>query len=179
MRKQVLTIAMMAVALLVASCGNKSGNNASGADSTQVAPKNEAKASEVKTTYEKKLFSVGAPEGWETMPNDDPESTDIMLLKGGIENVMKDAFVIAEVRPTEGETLESGMKEAEEDGKAKVLDDVTAGGFTYKHLYLEEGEMPGHILVAQQGDQFITFTIGKADVDDPDVQAILQSFKLK
>ena len=178
MKKQVLTIAIMAVGLLVVSCGNKTGNAAGGADSTAVV-KADVKASDVKTTSEKKLFSVGAPEGWEAMSDDDPESTNIMLLKGGMENVMKDAFIIAEVRPTEGETLESGMKEAEEDGKAKVLDDVTAGGFTYKHLYIEEGEMPGHILVAQEGDQFITFTIGKADVDDPDVLAILNSFKLK
>ena len=184
MRKQVLTFTIMAAGLLVVACGNKSANAAGGADSTAVAAAPEAakadvKSSDVKKTYEKSDFSIGAPEGWETMPNDDPQSTDIMLLKGGIDKMMKDAFVILDIEGAEGASFEEAMKEFQENTKGKLLDDVTAAGITFKHFYIEESEMPGHILIAQQNGKNISFTIGMAEVDDPDVQAILNSLKLK
>lgn len=47
MKKRLFSIAIVAAGLLVASCGNKSGNNAEAADSTVVAENAEASAEEV------------------------------------------------------------------------------------------------------------------------------------
>lgn len=184
MRKHVMTLAVVAVGLLVMACGNKSGNNAAGADSTAVAAAPEAKAPskdlpEVKKIYEKTDFSVGVPEGWETMPNDDPESMDIMLLKGGIDKITKEPFIMIDLEGAEGQGFEADVKDFQENTNAKALDDVTLNGLTYKAFYMEEGEIPGTILVSRHKNLNVSITIGKADLNDPEIQAILQSFKLK
>ena len=62
MKKRIFSIAILTVGLLVASCGNKSANNAGGGESenTEVAEN----LPELKANYEVKTFTAGAPEGW-------------------------------------------------------------------------------------------------------------------
>ena len=187
MKKCIFSIAILAASVcMMASCGNKSGNNAAGgADSTEVV--NEATPEtavqslpEVKTSFEQKTFTVSVPEGWNTTPNRDAETSDIMVFKGDMEKIMSIPCVIINVDVLEdGKTFDEGVQAVQDESGAKPIDDITIDGKTYKGFELKEGEVTGTIMAREENGKTIGITLANVQPTDPDVLAILQSIKVK
>ena len=165
----------------MASCGNKSGNNAAGADSTEVAPEMTVQnLPEVKTRFEQKTFTVSVPEGWDTTPNRDAETSDIMVFKGDMEKIMSIPCVIINVDVLEdGKTFEEGVQAVQDESGAKPIADITIDGKTFKGFELKEGEVKGTIMAREENGKTIGITLANVQPTDPDVLAILQSIKVK
>jgi hypothetical protein len=186
MKKSFSLIAILAASFcMMASCGNKSGNNAGGADSAEVvneaAPETAVQSlPEVKTTFEQKTFTVSVPEGWNTTPNREVEASDIMVFKGDMEKIMSIPCVIINVDvPEDGKSFEEGVKTMETESGAKAIDDITIDGKTYKGFELQEGEVKGTIMAREENGKTIGITLANVQPTDPDVLAILQSLKMK
>ena len=190
MKKSVFSITILtAVFCMMASCGNKSGNNAGGADSTEVAPEAtpetapEATAQnlpEVKTAFEQKTFTVSVPEGWNTTPNREIEASDIMVFKGDMEKIMSIPCVIISVDvPEDGKSFEEGVQAVQDQSGATPIPDITIDGKTYKGFELKEGEVTGTIMAREENGKTIGITLANVQPTDPDVLAILQSLKVK
>lgn len=186
MKKNILSIAIVAAtACVVVACGNKSVNNTGSADSTEVAgvPEKteiEQNLPEVKTGFDKKTFAVSVPEGWNTTPNPDTESSDIMVFKGDMEKIMTSPALIINVdEPEDGKSFDDAIKTVDEDTNTKAIDDVTIGGRTFKGFQMTEGEVTGTILCAEENGKMISVTIVNTQVDDPEVRAIIRSLKVK
>ena len=178
MKKSLFSLAVLAVGLLMASCGNKSANNAAGGESenTEVAEN----LPELKANYEVKTFTAGAPEGWNIMGGE-PSMDDngLMLYKGDISEVTKNPCVIIDVEQSEeGKSFDDGIKEVEESG-TKAIPDLTIDGKTYKGFEIVEGETKGNILCREEGGKIISVTLANCKPTDPEVLAILKSMKLK
>ena len=177
MKKSIFSFAILAVGLLMASCGNKSANNAAGGESenTEVAEN----LPELKATYEVKTFTAGAPEGWNTMGEPNTEDNGLMLFKGDISNVTKNPCVIIDVEQSEeGKSFDDGIKEVEASG-TKAIPDLTIDGKTYKGFEIMEGETKGYILCREEGGKIISVTLANCQSTDPEVLAIMKSMKLK
>ena len=184
MKKNYFSFAILAASFCVmASCGSKSADNAGGADSTELAPEAEETVENLpatKTSFEQKNFIVSVPEGWNTSPDPEASRSDIMLFKGDMENIMSNPVLVINVdAPAEGMTFEEAFKALQAESGAQAIDDVTIGGKTYKGLVLTEGEIIGTILAREEGDKVIALTITNSGVDNPEVQAIIQSIKVK
>ncbi|MBP5778290.1 MAG: hypothetical protein J6W56_12185 [Prevotella sp.] len=180
MKKSIFSFAVLAVSICMMACGNKSANNAGGADSTEVATEAEQTLPELKTSYIQKDFTISAPEGWNTTPNRDEKQEGIMLFKGEMENIMSIPLVMIEVgQLEEGKSFEDGLKEVEAEAKAKPIPDVTIDGKTFKGFEMTEGDMKGIIMVREEAGKTISVTITNTKADDPEVLAILKSLKLK
>ena len=170
---------------MMASCGNKSGNQADGADSKEVASETASESTiqnlpEMKTSFEQKYFTVSVPEGWNTTPNRDAEASDMMVFKGDMENIMSVPCVIINVDvPEDGKSFEEGVKTMEAESGAKAIDDITIDGKTYKGFELQEGEVKGTIMAREENGKMIGITLANVQPTDPDVLAILQSLKVK
>lgn len=170
---------------MMASCGNKSGNNAGNTDSTEVTPEATPEATaqslpEVKTSFEQKTFTVSVPEGWNTTPNLDAESSDIMVFKGDMEKIMSIPCVIINVEELEnGKSFEEGVQAVQDESGAKPIADITIDGKTYKGFELKEGEMTGTIMAREENGKTIGVTLANVQPTDPDVLAILKSLKVK
>ena len=184
MKKNYFSFAILAASFCVmASCGNKSADNAGGADSTELASEAEEAVESLpvaKASFEQKNFIVSVPEGWNTSPDPEASRSDIMLFKGDMENIMSNPVLVINVdAPAEGMTFEEAFKALQAESGAQAIDDVTIGGKTYKGLVLTEGENTGTILAREEGDKVIALTITNSGVDNPEVQAIIQSIKVK
>ena len=186
MKKSYFSIAILAASVcMMASCGNKSGNNAGGTDSTEVvneaAPETAVQSlPEGKNSFEQKNFTVSVPEGWNTTPNRDAEASDIMVFKGDMEKIMSIPCVIINVDVLEdGKSFEEGVKTMEAESGAKAIADITIDGKTYKGFELQEGEVKGTIMAREENGKTIGITLANVQHTDPDVQAILQSLKVK
>lgn len=170
---------------MMASCGNKSGNNAGSTDSTEVTPEAVPEVTaqslpEVKTSFEQKTFTVSVPEGWNTTPNREAETSDIMVFKGDMEKIMSIPCVIINVEKLEGgKSFEEGVQAVQDESGAKPIDDITIDGKTYKGFELKEGEMTGTIMAREENGKTIGITLANVQPTDPDVLAILQSLKVK
>lgn len=186
MKKSFFSIAILTAAFcMMASCGNKSGNNAGSTDSTEVTPEAVPEAAaqslpEVKTSFEQQTFTVSVPEGWNTTPNRDAETSDIMVFKGDMEKIMSIPCVIINVEKLEdGKSFEEGVQAVQDESGAKPIDDITIDGKTYKGFELKEGEMTGTIMAREENGKTIGITLANVQPTDPDVLAILQSLKVK
>lgn len=184
MNKNVMTIAILTASLLVASCGNKQAAPAVDIASTEPAIEQAQSAnlqSEMKSTIDKPSFSFAIPEGWQQLPGDNDEDQEgAMVFKGrDVTELMDAAFMMINVGDDEGKTLEEGLEDFRKETKANQSDDVMIGGKTYKAFTAVEDGTESTILVSHEGSKFITFIIGKANVQDPDVRAIINSFILK
>lgn len=182
MKKSILSIAILAASFcMMASCGNKSGNNAAGADSTEVTPEVAVQnLPEVKTCFEQKTFTVSVPEGWNSIPNHDVETSDLMVFKGDMEKIMSIPCVIINVDMLEdGKTFEEGVQAVQDESGAKPIADITIDGKTFKGFELQEGEVKGTIMAREENGKTIGITLANVEPTDPDVLAILQSLKVK
>lgn len=177
MKKSMFSFAVLAVSICMMACGNKSANNAGGAEAenTEVAEN----LPELKANYEVKYFTAGAPEGWNVMGEPNTDDNGLMLFKGDISGVTKNPCVIIDVEQSEeGKSFDDGIKEVEESG-TKAIPDLTIDGKTYKGFEIVEGETTGNILCREEGGKIISVTLANCKPADPEVMAILKSLKLK
>ena len=111
------------------------------------------------------------------MPGDTDE---VLVYKGAdIADAMNGTFIIMEVSKLEGTTLAEGLKQLQESMGAKPGKDITIAGQTYKSFTATEDGVESTILVAEKNGCSIMAAITKAKVDDPDVQAIVGSIRVK
>lgn len=182
MKKTIFSIAILAVAIgMMASCGNKSGNNAAEADTKEAATEVVAQnLPEVKTSFEQKTFTVSVPEGWNTTPNRVVENSDLMVFKGDMEQIMSIPCVIINVDVLDGDkSFEEGLQAVQDESGAKPIDDITIDGKTYKGFELTEGDMTGTIMAREENGKAIAITLANVKPTDPEVLAIIQSLKVK
>lgn len=184
MNKNMMNIAILTASLLVASCGNKQAAPAVDVESLQPAIEQAQSAgqqSETMNTIDKPSFSFAIPEGWLQMPGDnDDEKESAMVFRGrDVSELMDAAFMMINIVDDEGKTLEEGLEDFRMETQAKQSDDVTIGGKIYKAFTAVEEGTESTIVVSHEGNKFISFIIGKANIQDPDVRAIINSFKLK
>ena len=176
MKKSIFSIAILAASFcMMASCGNKSGNNAAGADSTEVAPEVAVQnLPEVKTSFEQKTFTVSVPEGWDTTPNRDAETSDIMVFKGDMEKIMSIPCVIINVDVLEdSKTFEEGVQAVQDESGAKPIDDITIDGKTYKGFELKEGEVTGTIMAREENGVTLKLPSGEVRRFLPNCRAVV------
>ena len=180
MKKVLFSFAILAATAMMVACGNKSQQNTEEQDTAAVAeeqPSETASVAIVKT-IDKDAYSIGLPEGWSAMSQGD---TQCMVYKGSDakpSEALNGTWVSMEISPSEDKTIEEGIKEMIEEMGAKQLDDVTIGGTTYKQCsYVEDG-VESRILVSGT-DNLVSFMMAHTTPDDPEVQAIISSLKLK
>lgn len=132
------------------------------------------------TTVDKPTFSFTIPDGWLPMPGDNEAQESAMVFKGkDVTDLMDAAYMMVTLGDDEGKTLEESMVDFLIATQAKQIDDVTIQGKTLKAFTVDEDGMYSTILVAHEGHKFVTFTITKTTAQDPGVQTIIGSFKLK
>ena len=132
------------------------------------------------TTVDKPTFSFTIPDGWLPMPGDNEAQESAMVFKGkDVTDLMDAAYMMVTLGDDEGKTLEESMVDFLIATQAKQIDDVTIQGKTLKAFTVDEDGMHSTILVAHEGHKFVTFTITKTTAQDPGVQTIIGSFKLK
>lgn len=182
MKKNVFSIAILTAAFgMMSSCGNKSGNNAADAGSKEAASETTVQdLPEVKTSFEQKTFTVSVPEGWNTVPNHETETSDLMVFKGDMEQIMSIPCVIINVDELEGgKSFDESMQTIQDESGAKPIDDITIDGKTYKGFELKEGDVTGTIIAREENGKAVGFTLANVKPTDPDVLAIIQSLKVK
>ena len=171
MKKVLFSIAVLAVVATMTACGNKSAQPVEGQDdaatseqSAEAQSEEAAPAVALATTIEKGTYTIGLPEGWSTLSANDK---GCYVYKGDGKKpseAVNGTFIIMQFQPSDGKTIEDGIKEAVDNMAAKQLDDVTFNGTTYKQLSYTEDGVDGRILVT---------------TDDTEIQAIINSFKKK
>ena len=186
MKKVLFSFAVLAVVATMTACGNKSAQPVEGQDdattseqSTKAQPAEAAPTVALATTIDKETYTIGLPEGWSTLSANDK---GCYMYKGDGKKpseAVSGTFIIMQFQPSDGKTIEDGIKEAVDNMAAKQLDDVTFNGTTYKQLSYTEDGVDGRILVTTDGEQVISFMMARTTPDDPEIQAIINSFKKK
>lgn len=130
----------------------------------------------IATTVDKETYSIGLPEGWAVMSEDE---SGCFVYKGqNPAEAMDGAWVAMKIASSADETVEKALPDMVKEMGAKQLDDVTIGGKTFKQIsFTEQGE-EARILMADY-KRAVSFTIMKATAADADVQAVVGSFKMK
>jgi major membrane immunogen (membrane-anchored lipoprotein) len=186
MKKNFIHIAILVAGMLLTACGNKQTVPAVIAEGGETGQAEQTAAQQqmaaAKSTINKKSFSIALPEGWQSMPSDDGEDgkESLIVFKGkDMTELMSAAFMMVSVGDSDGMSLEDGISEFEKDTKAKAGKDITINGKTYKAFTAVEDGQESTFLFAQEEEKFISFLIGKSDANDPEIQTIINTFKLK
>lgn len=177
MKKAIFSFAILAVAAMIASCGQKAQQNAEIQDSTAVVGEQTEEAV-LATTIDQASYSLGLPEGWAIMSQDDMEC---FVYKGNAakpSEAINGTFLSLKIGPSEGKTLDNTIEEMVKEMGVKLLDDVTIGGTTYKQCSYTEDDVESRILMAGT-DKMVSIMMARTTPDDADVQAIVNSLKLK
>lgn len=162
MKKVFFSFVIVAAALLVVSCGNKTngGNEADSTATEEVAVK-ELKVDEVgpgvATTED---FTVDIPEGWK-IENLTPGYTKFSLRTPNDQAISID--------------IEDGKAE-EYKADWKKLDDKTIGGKTY--IEKEDGSFR-YLLNQIDDSKFLAVFLFHVDSNDPIIPKVIESIKLK
>lgn len=181
MKKSILSFAILASGLILASCANKESAKTTDSDSA-VATEAVATAPSA-TQVNLDLFSVDVPQGWKVekassfncklQPEVEPES-EVKSLEGWYVDI-----TIWSVNDfTLKETVEN-WKGTHEGGKQ--MEPLTFGGIKFQYYYDDYQYARSSLLVSQLPDNkgLVDIKIVGYTVDDPTVKAILESFKLK
>ena len=186
MKKVLFSIAVLAVVATMTACGNKSAQPVEGQDdaatseqSAEAQSEEAAPAVALATTIEKGTYTIGLPEGWSTLSANDKSWYVYTGDRKKPSEAVNGTFIIMQFQPSDGKTIEDGIKEAVDNMAAKQLDDVTFNGTTYKQLSYTEDGVDGRILVTTDDKQVISFMMARTTPDDPEIQAIINSFKKK
>lgn len=182
MKKALFSFAVAAVAFSMAACGNNSAQNAGSQDST-AAIAEEQSAESITTamaqTIDKAAYSIGLPEGWAVMSESD---TECMIYKGSVakpSETLDNTWLSVKIGSLDGQSLESAIEEMVKEMGAKLLDDVTIAGTTYKQCSYTEDGVESRILVTGKDKNAISVMIARTTPDDPEILAILRSLKIK
>lgn len=112
--------------------------------------------------------------------NLDPASSDIMVFKGDMENIMTSPTMIINVDELEdGKSLDETLKAADAEPDMKSIPGVMIEGKDYRAFEMTENDVRGTILYAEEKGKIISVTIINSKPDDPEVLTILKSIKMK
>ena len=191
MKKCLFSIAILAAsACLVVACGNQSGNSSCCADSTEVDEIFEEAGEEMdnhtvalpmtRTSFEMNTFTVGVPMGWGTTPNLDPASSDIMVFKGDMENIMTNPTLVINVDKLEDDkSFDDILEAADAEPDMKPIPGVMIESKDYRAFEMNENDIKGTILYAEENGKIISVTIINSQPKDPEVLTILKSIRVK
>lgn len=191
MKKCLFSIAILAAsACLVVACGNQSDNSSCCADSTEVDEIVEEAGESVdnhtvalpmtRTSFEMNTFTVGVPKGWDTTPNLDPASSDIMVFKGDMEKIMTSPTMIIDVdKMEEGKSFDDILEAADAEPNMKSIPGVMIEGKDYRGFEMTKDDTKGTILYAEDNGKIISVTIINSQPHDPEVLTILKSIRVK
>ena len=112
--------------------------------------------------------------------NLDPASSDIMVFKGDMENIMTSPTMIINVDELEdGKSLDETLKAADAEPDMKSIPGVMIEGMDYRAFEMTENDVKGTILYAEEKGKIISVTIINSNPEDPEVLTILKSIKVK
>ena len=112
--------------------------------------------------------------------NLDPASSDIMVFKGDMENIMTSPTMIINVDELEdGKSLDETLKAADAEPDMKSIPGVMIEGKDYRAFEMIENDVKGTILYAEENGKIISVTIINSKPDNPEVLTILKSIKVK
>ena len=133
-----------------------------------------------RTSFEMNTFTVGVPMGWGTTPNLDPASSDIMVFKGDMENIMTNPTLVINVDKLEDDkSFDDILEAADAEPDMKPIPGVMIESKDYRAFEMNENDIKGTILYAEENGKIISVTIINSQPKDPEVLTILKSIRVK
>lgn len=164
MKKALFSFAILAVAAVMVSCGNKTAQNAEGQDSAVAEEQTEAAAEEVSNDYDCDYFSVTGLEGWNLKPG----SGSLRMEKDGASITVSNSTISFD------KLQENYTKSHEKQA------DMTVGDITWL-VYANESSKLYCLMtdLASEPEKAMMVKTFKVKPDDPDLKKVLESIKLK
>lgn len=130
----------------------------------------------IEEEVERDDFTVGLPEGWKVMSNDE---YCLIVYKGTIEEDYLDGRAVhLVIVPADGVTPDDAIQEMVTGINATVGKDVTIGATTYQTCtYVEDGR-DLLLLVTKYIDKLMRIEVEGTDASDPEVRAIVLSMRI-
>ena len=190
---------MFAVAGLIASCtgnGNTSGSaSASGenkdgetTENTE-APKEEKDTVRGPVTIENPTWTINVPEGWyvqsDTKGQDQKSSSYVRLEPNQKpEGVFGLAFIKIASYPYKSNTVEDSQETFKKAFRLEnvKIEDETLGGVKFAEISVpasDKGSEMHHLAAPLTPEGVVSIEVHGYDLDDPVIEAMLESFKLK
>lgn len=176
MKKALISFAIVAAGLLVASCGNKSSNAEAPADSAESEVAEAAEAPAANSAVESEYFTLSVPGGWKY--NEDASSSTSVTIDAPDYGQFESVVIYINKEETSAEKLRDQYFGDGAD-KEKAAD-VTIGGKTFKHLYYTESADYGSDLFTEVDGGVLVVSLSRnLPVEAEALKPLVESIKLK
>ena len=190
---------MFAVAGLIASCtgnGSTSGSTSASGDAKDAettenteAPKEEKDTVRGPVTIENPTWTINVPEGWyvqsDTKGQDQKSSSYVRLEPNQKpEGVFGLAFIKIASYPYKSNTVEDSQETFKKAFRLEnvKIEDETLGGVKFAEISVpasDKGSEMHHLAAPLTPEGVVSIEVHGYDLDDPVIEAMLESFKLK
>lgn len=190
---------MFAVAGLIASCtgnGNTSGSTATSGENKDgettentEAPKEEKDTVRGPVTIDNPTWTINVPEGWyvqsDTKGQDQKSSSYVRLEPNQKpEGVFGLAFIKIASYPYKSNTVEDSQETFKKAFRLEnvKIEDETLGGVKFAEISVpasDKGSEMHHLAAPLTPEGVVSIEVHGYDLDDPVIEAMLESFKLK
>ncbi len=190
---------MFAVAGLIASCtgnGNTSGSTTTSGENKDgettentEAPKEEKDTVRGPVTIENPTWTINVPEGWyvqsDTKGQDQKSSSYVRLEPNQKpEGVFGLAFIKIASYPYKSNTVEDSQETFKKAFRLEnvKIEDETLGGVKFAEISVpasDKGSEMHHLAAPLTPEGVVSIEVHGYDLDDPVIEAMLESFKLK
>lgn len=190
---------MFAVAGLIASCtgnGNTSGSTTASGENKDgettentEAPKEEKDTVRGPVTIENPTWTINVPEGWyvqsDTKGQDQKSSSYVRLEPNQKpEGVFGLAFIKIASYPYKSNTVEDSQETFKKAFRLEnvKIEDETLGGVKFAEISVpasDKGSEMHHLAAPLTPEGVVSIEVHGYDLDDPVIEAMLESFKLK
>ena len=201
MKKILATLLIITIVLSLAACGNTAKDTSdTGEDTadrqTPVDTGDDGTASNEDaapsgTEYDVGDFSVFVPDGWEAIPQQDPDdpaspsTSKIRIVRGAVYDEERKAWNLSglpyvEISLFKGDDLDKVPGDKSQWDSTEDAEDVTIGSFTWQGFTYEYFGMSGSVIWTASDERGYRVTVsyfGAIDLTDADVQAIIESLK--
>ncbi len=173
MKKFIFLLSMVMLTAVMFACGQKSGDEGKDGASAQ-----EPKIPMAKV-IDKAMYSAGLPKGWAVMVEEDSEMLAYRGDASKLDEFSKDAFIMANVKPTNGKKADELHGMLLKEMNAKALADVTMYGSTFKAAKMNDSGMDMLVLLQAKGKNMFVVMVPYAKKDDKELRAVIGSLKMK
>lgn len=103
-----------------------------------------------------------------------------MVFKGDMEKIVTSPTLVINVdKLEEGKSLDETLEAADAEPDMKPIPGVMIEGKDYRAFEMNENDIKGTILYAEENGKIISVTIVNSQPKDPEVLTILKSIKVK